>query len=311
MTAFTRPPPGPAKVLAARQRLLAVCHQHLNATIVGDAFSHFATSMHQEIGTTDFRAVLDSLRSLAGRSLTEEVAGEACWRLAGNLHRLLAGRTVPPWTVQTEIEWVTVQIDSVVKRFRRYKAKTQEQSMQADVKGMVSRAGAIVRYIVLNGLPAGKMFEKFWTTDLCETIKSEFGFDKFNREKFSRNVSVRPPWPFLDVREFYRMRLQVRLEPELCQFGELGFKELRGTSATKAWCRGIMRKRLRDGFACPANYADDFPCHSCPAGLTSCPAACHAEDYLIGRCETCKRDKTHLDPLIDLDTCIECCARRY
>jgi hypothetical protein len=212
--------------------------------------------------------------------------------------------------VQTAAEWVTIQILQVVKRSRKYKAKTPEQVAKADIAGMVHRSGAVVRYMVMTGLPAGKTFEKFWSTDFCETVKNQFGYDKWNRQKYSNIVSKRLSWPFRSVEEFFRLRLQVRLDPATCPPGDLDFAEVRG-GTTKKWCRDIMRMRLRDGFVCPAGYPDDFACHSCPVGLSGCRAACHLSDHERGRCDKCGREDQVFDPDADPEVCLACLARRY
>lgn len=294
------------KILLARERIVDACSSRRNVPITGDGFMSFVNAVHQEIGFTDLGAVCNSLRSVAGQILNDRLIEELSWRLAGNLHRLKAGRVVPPWTTQNEKEWVTIQVCQVLRRFKRYRAKTQEQVMRADSKGMVHRYGGMVRFDVITGLAAGRRFERFWSEDFCDVAKTSFGFDRFNREKFSRNVSSRPTWPMLDLSEFFRLRAQVLVEPDLCLPGNVGFNEIKGTSSTKKWCREIMKKRLRDGFECPQNYAEDFPCHACPFGLDACRAACHQTTFEIGHCDRCDRNQRYFDPEISVEYCVDC-----
>jgi hypothetical protein len=299
------------KVLAARIKIAEVCNLHRGALVTGEAFNHLVSSVHQEILTTDLRAVANSMRSVAGRHLTDDVIDELSWRLAGNLHRLAKGMTVAPWTSQAEKEWATMQVSQVIRKFRRYKAKTEEQAALAGADGKVSKAGILLKFRILTGLAAGRSSEKFWSDTMCEMLKSEFGYDKWNRARRSRNVGTRPSWPFLAYGEFFRLRLQVLVDPELCQFGEVGFQEVRGTAATKKWNREIMRMRLRDGFVCPAGYSEDFSCHLCPIGLGKCKAACHALDYQTSDCEVCHKTDRFFDVDISETHCVDCAVSQY
>lgn len=294
------------RIVDTHDELAEACRPYIGNLLAGDLLSQFIGDVHRCIIRTNLTAVFDSARHLAGRILTAADAEDLSWRLAGNITRLARGKSVQPWPAGMELEWVPVQINFVRRRSIAFKAKKPEHLEKADENGVVHRRGAEVEVFFLAGRPAGRSSLKFWSFDYCETVaKTALGFSRFNKEKYSRSAAP-TPFPFLDVAEFYRLRMQVLVDPSLCRDGEVAFREAKATSSTLKWSRTIIRLRMRDGFDCPMGYPDSEDCHECLVGFDRCKAACHAKTYRLDDCPRCKhRKRIEVDRIDGL--CVDCC----
>lgn len=291
------------KVDALVKAFGGVVDTYLGAELKGTALTGFVDDIFSMISKANYEAVVDSIRPLAGRKLDVETGTELCWRLAGNYTKLLAGETVQPWAKQVDNEWVDVQVTNVVDMIRTFKSK---DSVGPDGNPIyVGRHGVEVSFLILTGSPAGRRFSKFMSFDLCDLLKSHFGFDKFNRERYSTKGAV-SRWPFSEAIEFYGLRVQIKLSPALIVGQEIDFRECRASSSTKRWSRQIMSMRLREEFNCPAGYPDRFPCHKCPKGFEACPAACHPRNFVKRPCPRCLRDSRYFNLDSPLQHCIGC-----
>jgi hypothetical protein len=296
------------KIFEARRKILEeIFLPYYEAVLTGELFMRVVQAVHlQAVQSTELSAVVETCRSLAGHALTRAAAEEVAWRIAGNLQRLRAGEAVPPWTGYTPVEWVPIVLLRVRKRFRSFRATSKQYAAEADAHGMVHRRGVRVRFQVVGGLAAGRCFEQFWTQDYCETIKAAFGFAKRNRARYTRVVSRRPSYPFLDAREFYAMWLMVRLEPARCQTDALRFDACKATPATLQRNRDLIQLRLRDDYVCPEGYdVTAVPCHECTLGREQCVAACHAYTFVLVHCARCGQT-AHCDPEDGTQFCIDC-----
>lgn len=297
------------KIATVRTKILDdVCYEYYGLLLVGELFMQFVADLHREVCPAgDLAAFVNTARSLAGRELTSEAAEEFAWRVAGNLHRLRRGLPVPPWDGQVEPEWVPMEIVSVLKRRRVFKAKKPEHAAKAGEDGLVRQRGVRIVARVLAGLSAGVYYRRFWSNEYCELVKRALGFDRWDRAKYSRVVSRRHARPYSDPRQFFGMRLYGLVRPELCRPGELYCDPLKATAPGVAHNRALTSLRLREGYDCPLGYElDVVECHLCHAGVQSCKAACHPFDFVQGACPRCKNEPVWLDPEAGQETCVDC-----
>lgn len=282
-----------------------VCFPYYGLPLVGETFFALAEKLRQAAAPkSDLCRFLESVRDLAVSELTEEAAQRLAWRLAGNAHRLRAGLVVPPWPSLIEKEWVPIEILRSVAKHRLFKATADKYVAAAGADGKVRKHGALVRFRVLAGLPAGVVGEAFWSLDFCNRCKMAFGFSRRNRAGFRRTVSARVEWSFTSVEELYGLRVMALVDPTNLRDGVPVFQEFKSSSVFLAHNRARFAKRLRLDFQCPYNYPDDKPCSSCWVGNDNCGAACHAASYAQGSCTKCLAKDRLTDPSVQL--CLEC-----
>jgi hypothetical protein len=186
--------------------------------------------------------------------------------------RLRNCQPVQPWHGHSDPEWVPVQIVQCAR-----------------IRTNHGKQGAVFKYQILAGRPAGVIMQQFWTTKFCHVFARDMGFTPWADSKY----------PFLDVRQMADLRLYVRMLPGT---PEPGFDKLAFPPSVVKWNKVLIHRRWRLEFDCPRNYTADQYCHTCPAGRDQCPAAVHPRSYVPKMCPVCKK-RAWFD---NGDRCVDC-----
>lgn len=237
------------RVIATRDDLFEkIFGRYLGSRPEGDDFVTLVNALADYLKVTD-SVILESIRTVAGQRMTQQLALKTAWRLAGNVKRLRAGRFVPPWVHQYEPEVVPVQAISC--EFQRTKRQ---------------RPMFVFQLRVMAGTPAPMLLSAWWSRSFCYILARRIGY-----------TSRRGSFPFSDPRELVNMRLLVLLDPSKTRDGRPGFCEVRCSAGLKRWNRSIIEKRFRrqghNHWPCP--YGFDHYCYQCPIGYVDCEAATH------------------------------------
>lgn len=256
-----------------------------DTVVQGGALDDLTTAIHEELPEKiTWEVVYESLVSLAGTTLTEDLLDATAWRIAGNVPRLALHKPAVPWCRQEVDELVPVQVTNVHYGYTPTK-----------------KPGGTFELTVLAGTPASMVLSKFWTIGYCHLLKSMLGFSA--------------PWgayPFEDIRQFVDLRFTVRISSALSgtspQFEKIWQENDRiKPQSLFDWNREIMRRRARKRFKCPMNYElEDVKCHYCWLGQDRCDAATHELTYQQRLCESCEKT-AWFDPAAPQDDlCIAC-----
>jgi hypothetical protein len=277
-----------------RRRLLeALTLEFAGCTFTGQAFDNLLSVLCEKLPDVRYAVLRESTRHLVGVIATDALLNSLAWRLAGNIRILRAGRPVQPWLRQTSPEWVPFQIVAV-----------RRNRINLWVKGTnVERWGGDVCLRILAGSPAGMELDRFWTNAYVYTLRQEFGFDRFDRQRFTHVVAKKPSYPFSDITELTRLRAYATVMP--CD-GSAGLvlDRIRSSGTTKAWNKRLLKMRSRIDFPCPLSYPLELvPCHKCEKGYDQCPAGCHPVSYTARVCPECQQE-SWFEPLAEL--CIRC-----
>lgn len=225
-----------------------------------------------------YDTVFESVRYLAGRTLTADEALRLSARLAGNLKRLKEGKATPPWSAQHEDEWVPMQVLRMVKR-----------------RNNKDRLGYDATLRVLAGTPCPMKISAFWSGGALRLIASDVGFSR--------------PWgkyPFKGSAALVGLRLLGRIEASRSQ-GRPFFHEVKCPQSMVNWNReNVLKLRLRVGQRCPLNYRHE--CWQCAIGYEQCQAATHYRTYQVGNCVQCGNAQAAFDPEDPSPHCVSCTA---
>lgn len=237
------------------------------------------------------KALYTSLTPLAGEKLTPELLLSACWRLAGNLHLLRHGLPIHPWNRQAAPEWVPMQI------VRASRARNRKQDL-----------GWNFSFQVMAGGCCPMVLSQFWRERFCWFVARTMGFDRRRPPRYPKHP---PQHAMQHCTELISLRLYGLIDPELCG-REPAFHKVKMTPLCLKWNHRIMdlRDRLKPGCQCPFNMPESLPCHLCPKGYRSCPAAVHRLDYIPGSCTSCLRTNAPFDPESASEVCVNCTLRR-
>jgi hypothetical protein len=257
----------------------AVGDEFENKTPRGASFDRLVDLVWERLpGNLNPQKIEDSLRDLAGTFLTKELIYKTCWRMVGNVQRLRRNFSVPSWNGQKIVEWVPLQVVSTCYMKQGY------------------RPGVLLGCQVMAGTPCSLMLFRWWSVTQCAFFAKDFGFSA--------------PWgryPFAVPEQLVSLRFYGRIVPRLCtpdpQFDKPGFP-----ASLFKHNRKVIKRRFRvdPGYKCPIGLPSDFPCHHCPKGYKSCPAAVHREDWVKKACPGCNREDAPFDPGFPSNLCVDC-----
>lgn len=225
-------------------------------------------------------SVFESVRYIAGQPVTDVLAYQVAWRLAGNIPRLREGKPVTPWSVQHEDEWVPVQV------MRCFSARDSRD-----------RAGHEFSFQVLAGTPCPMLIRSFWRSRVIRYVAYRVGFSSsWNDYPFQR------PEQLVGLR--FLAYIQQALSRSLPEFHEIECPQ-----SLVSWNREhVLRLRLRvKGQKCPQGWRHE--CHRCAIGYEECPAGTHALNYTVGNCNQCGNANAPFDPEEHGLYCITCNQR--
>lgn len=261
------------------------------------------TSLLPKVGSD---VVWESLRTYAGIFLTLKHIDEICCRFAGNLARLQAGIHVPPWSTLVEEEYIPVQVQDI-HRYRTEVPMTKEKRAElVRLKKKIPTRGSFLAFCqVLAGYPAGQLIEKTFTDLSGFFIRTDVGFSRFAPDPTDMYSEPKKSYPMRDVTDLVGMRFLAFIDHDSCK-RELCYSHLQSTPSFNKWNRIIMKKRQREGFACPLSKTlDELPCHECHFGRDRCAAACHRLTYVKKHCVKCNKEAYH-DLARPGQVCVEC-----
>jgi len=211
----------------------------------GEHFEDLVDAICASLPGAQRHAVFDSIRNLAGNMLTEELMDDTAWRLAGNLDRLKSGIAVPPWTVQTEKEWMPVHF-------------IQREFGQTST----GAPGSFFDLRILAGTACPLTIKTFLTSGVCGLFARTCGYTNRRGDR-----------PYGHASELCNLRTLALIDPEHCRQGKPGFWDIDCKPAYKKWNLSIIDKRFRRGFECPHDFMHH--CYQCPVGYLDCPAGTH------------------------------------
>ena len=280
-------------VLSRRDKLTSELTQFLDHKMVAETFQAFVDALHANLPKNILRVtVLNSVKGLLKKTLTEKLLFDTCWRLAGNMSTLLSQTPVPVWTRQVEFEWVPVEIceAAVVKRHQRTQSMFVFQSL----------AGTIVPL---------KMVQhwSFKKTRYLASYTDEKGYGfGFGRHRMNRRGEKMGRRLYYDVRQFYGLQCLLLLDPTRSQ-GDPVAVEIGHTGAMSQHNRILTSRRDRLENPCLKGFDDSHECYSCPYGTDQCEIATHPLTYVVGVCPRCSV-KGFFDPA-EVDhpgICVKC-----
>jgi hypothetical protein len=239
-------------------------------------------------------AISDSIKNILGVELSEKLAEDLAWRLAGNLPRLKKGIPVPVWTRQLEEEWAPIRVESVWPK-----------TLKSKKPGIKTRSGAIIVFRFLAGFPAGKLVERFWSDVMVRHYRRTLGFSAFDANRYSYGgANGKLNLPLHDIREIGRFRFVAKVLKETFRDQPtFDARDIRCPPAFVKWNQTIQKRRQRVGFTCPYNL--QIMCHHCPVGWEQCSAACHARNFVQVICSRCKK-QSWSDPETMEGVCVDC-----
>lgn len=244
-------------------------------TPVGEDFDAFVRTIDKYLPfSVSFDTLFESIRCLVGTNISKDSIFDTIWRICANIPRLRNGTAVPPWSVQTDFEWVPVHIIE----FKHHKNKYGER-------------GYLFAFKVMAGTPCPLTIIKFWSFRFCKFISRELGF-----------TSQKGNFPFIDGRELVNLRMLALVDPDKSK-DEPYFDKTKHTATTKAWNKKILLARAKIDPPCPYSFTHD--CFRCPVGYVDCIAGVHPETYQVSFCPSCKQD-AYFDPVVDSLDCVDC-----
>jgi len=225
--------------------------------------------------TVRYDTVFESVRNLVGVVLTEELAWQTAWRLAGNAHRMAKGQPAPLWAAQQEPEWVPLHAASAL--------------LSRNARG---RLGYNYKLKILAGSPCPLTTTAFWSREFLSFLAQQVGFSA--------------PWndyPYSHGTELVHLYFMGRVDPIRSRF-EPTFSEFGATpSMIKRNRERVLRVRKRFRAACPYGWGHE--CYRCVKGYDECPGGTHRLNYVRKLCVTCGND-SHFDYEVNRDKCVMC-----
>lgn len=244
------------RVRHRRDRLFAqALRSYIDARIVGETIPDLCNDIGAVLPQTISRdALYESIRVLAGTTLTRKDAMELSWRLAGNVDRLIAGERVLPWTRQVEDEIVPVRVERIHADKRR------------DVDGFTLHCRALA------GTPCPMIFPQFFSYASCRAISRTLGFSATWGA-----YPLRTPLHFMSLMFFAHI--------EADKSGEMPyFKQVSGSSGLVDQNRPKIEVRCR-AKPCPRGF--QHHCEKCWLGQDECPAAIYPKSLVQRECVQC------------------------
>lgn len=234
---------------------------------------------HRLLRGTSRDALFESIRGLAGKPLTAQTAMQTAWRLAGNMRRLREGKAVPPWTAQTQKEWVPLHILGCLPG----------RNQKGDI-------GYTFSFRALAGSCCPLVLRNFWSTGIVRYVAPNIGFSRGFETKY----------PFHKAPELVGLRLMGELDPQKSRF-EPTFWSMEFPPNLVQWNRDVvLRQRLRV-IPCPRSLTE--PCRNCVVGYNECVGATHKYTYEQRFCMSCG-ENSWFDPELGFERCVKCCHKQ-
>lgn len=286
-----------AAVAARRGRVLAAVGPHVAGPVDGGAAGRAAQAAVRVLPSgCQYGAVYRSLLPLIGTTPDAAVVRRLAWAIAADSASLRAGRPVWPAAVPRDPAPAVLQILAT----RRL----------PDFAGRPDPAGGFrvrcrLRISVGRGAPAE--FDVVWGSRYIHYLAvhpTGLGFARPPRGagRGDDRPVVGRPYQHYETLVGMLVRASVRTDAD----ARPAVDAVRCPPGLAAFNRALTEMRWRATFACPFGYT--HPCHACPKGQPSCPAACRPLDLVTGPCRGCGRADAEADPYWAAGVCRRCDA---
>jgi hypothetical protein len=234
--------------------LRAYTDAKLSGDTVNDVCNDVAACLPDSVSRS---ALFESIRVLAGTTLTQQNAKTLAWRLAGNIDKLIDGKPAFPWTQQLEDEIVPVCVEDIKPTHRR------------KISGYSFKCRALA------GSPCPMSFTEFVSAASCRAISRTLGFS-----------APWGPYPYSTPLQFVNLLFFAHIEAARSR-NVPSFMRVTASSSMVAVNREKIEVRCR-AKPCPDGF--EHPCASCWAGYDQCPYGVHPQTYIVQHCNTCNSD---------------------
>lgn len=245
------------QIFSRRTRLFSALAPYINTVISGDLVRGIVNDLLEALPPTVAQnAVFESIRSIAGTTLSQKAAARLAWRLAGNIDKLIDGFPVLPWTMQIENEVVPICVEAVVPTRRR------------------DHHGYVLYCRALAGTPAAELIPQFFTANSLRAISRIVGF----------SPNARGSLPYAGVAQhFVNLMFFAHVEAERSRERPV-FHNVSVSSGMLKANKELLAVRCR-AEPCPDNF--EHFCVNCFKGYTDCRFATHLKTYTEAHCTTC------------------------
>lgn len=262
-------------ILTRRDNMTRGLTGFLGHKLVGATFHAFVDKLHAALPDHILRiTVHKSVQEMLKKELTPELLLDTCWRLAGNMEKLLEQQPVPAWARQKHFEWIPVQVCDTYTT-RKLKQLTHTLTFQ-------SLAGSVVPLKLTQNWSIKK-------TSYLATFRNEkhLGFG-FGRSHINSRGEQQGNSLFYDIRQFYGLRCFLLLDPKRSQADPIAV-EVGHSSATMTYNRKLISARDRLQNKCIRGLPESLECFHCPYGADKCSLATHEFSYKKGNCPRCSK----------------------
>ncbi len=262
------------RLRARRDKIVSrALRPYISVRIIGHTVYDICNDIMAELpATVPQSAVYDSVRALAGTELTQKIAADFGWRLAGNLEQLTAGIPIVPWTRQLAAEPVPVCVDGVRPFYRK---KTP---------------GYLLACRAVAGTPCAMLITQFLSKASCSAISRTLGFSA--------------PWgmyPYSTPQHFVNLLFFANIEADK-SYSTPYFSTVTASSSMVKENRTILSVRCR-AMPCPKGYKQ--ACADCWVGYDQCQHAVHSHTYVARYCAACNAE-SFFDPQDPGALCTQC-----
>lgn len=258
-----------------RDIIFSRARPYIDTTLIGQTFRDFFDDIFGALPPTVSKdAVFESVRLLAGTIFDHRTAASFAWRLGGNLHTLIAGNAVAPWTRQIQDEWVPLQIDYLVPYTNTKKKKP----------------GYIFNCVVMAGSSCPLKFSQFVSKPACYAVARASGF-----------TSRRGKIPFVYPEYLTKMVFYALIDAQRSEERPY-FTKVRASSSAISHNRQILDIRYRVE-PCPRSFSHE--CRNCVLGYNECPAAIRPTRLEKKMCPTCN-EETYFEDRGAFSICVVC-----
>lgn len=263
------------QIFNRRGQIFEVLRRHVDQQITGDVIFALTDEILTALPDTVSRnAVFESIRIMAGTTLTTKIAAKLAWRLAGNIDLLTAGEPVLPWTRQMQDELVPVCVERVTPMRRK------------------DKYGYLFHCRVLAGTPCAEVITQFFSANSCRAISRVVGFSTNSWGPFQYGgIGV----------HFVNLLFFAHLDAAKSRDKPVFYKVSVSSSMLKA-NKQLLGVRCRQ-VSCPIGY--EHACANCFVGYDECSFAVHAKTFVEAFCRACKSD-SFFDPEADGLMCVNC-----
>lgn len=240
-----------------------------------EQFAAWVTELRRAMpGSATEEVVRASLIDLGRLPITRRSTIAAAWRLAGNIDKLRVGEPIRPWDGQRNSDPVPVMFTDSLPTRTKY-----------------GKVGSTYSALVIGGEAAGMTARGFFTRKFVRWASKFLGWGKTRDAIRIAKDSELVGMYALAVLKQGETRLPAleKLQPP--------------SGSLLKHNKSLIKKRARDGFACPQSYT--HPCYACHIGYDGCVAAVHSSTYTARQCDECGQ-LSLFDPSQNSEFCIRC-----